>query len=184
MKLSHQTVGEIMRTGVITVRDDATVRELARKLAQEGISGAPVVDDAGRVVGVASATDILQLAAREPATAGVHEPVAPRAGAGESGESRAGYYGDAGGAPEEAGPLVLSLVPPSWLDAHTVADIMSGTLHVVRPKTSLDDLARLFLRTRIHRALVMDRAELLGIVTTFDVLRCLVGRAETFQRTF
>lgn len=80
--------------------------------------------------------------------------------------------------------MVLSLVPPAWLDDHTVGDIMSRTRHAVRPKTSLDDLARLFLRTGIHRALVMDDGGLVGIVTTFDVLRSLVGASETFERTF
>lgn len=180
MKLSHQTVGEVMHTEVTTIREDATVRDLARLLSREGIGGAPVVDTDDRVVGVVSATDVLALAAREPATGTVHPA---RSGPGPDGPLE-GYYEDAGGPHPDAGPLVLSLVPPAWLDDRTVGDIMSRTRHAVRPKTSLDDLARLFLRTGIHRALVMDDGGLVGIVTTFDVLRCLVGSSETFERTF
>jgi len=180
MRLSHQTVGEVMRTEVTTVREEATVRDLARLLSREGISGVPVVDDERGVVGVVSATDVLALAAREPPTGTLH-PL--RSGPTREGPLEA-YYEDGGGPRSDAGPVVLSLVPPAWLDDHTVGDIMSRTRHAVRPKTSLDDLARLFLRTGIHRALVMDDGGLVGIVTTFDVLRSLVGASETFERTF
>jgi len=180
MKLSHQTVGEIMHTDVVTVREDAAVRDLARLLTREGIGGAPVVDAEGEVVGVVSATDVLTLAAREPpsGTVSAGSPGGPEGGEG----NREGYYGESGGPNDGMGPLVLSLVPPAWLDAHTVADIMTRTRHAVRPKTSVDDLARLLLRTGIHRALVLEGGRLVGIVTTFDVLRCLVGRQETFAR--
>lgn len=181
MKLSHQTVGEVMQAEVTTVGQDASVRDLARLLSREGISGVPVVDADGDVVGVVSATDVLALAAREPAT-GSARPA--RSGPTATDRPLEGYYEDAGGPHPDAGPLVLSLVPPAWLDDRKVGDIMSRTRHAVRPKTSLDDLARLFLRTGIHRALVMDDGGLVGIVTTFDVLRCLVGSSETFERTF
>lgn len=179
MKLSHQTVGEIMRTDVVTVREDATVRELARILTERGIGGAPVVDAADQVVGVVSARDALALAAREPPTG----TLLAESGAGsEAGEAApAAYYGDCGGSTGGAS-LVLSLVPPARMDAMTVGEIMSRTRHAVRPKTSVDDLARLLLRARIHRALVLEEGRIVGIVTTFDVLRCLVGDTETFAR--
>lgn len=178
MKLSHQTVGEIMRTDVVTVREEATVRELARTLAEEGIGGAPVLDAAGRVVGVVSASDVLALAAREAPTGARLTEEGVGSGAREA--SPAAYYGcDESAA---GGPLVLSLVPPASIDATTVGRIMSRTRHAVRPKTSVDELARLLLRAGIHRALVLDGGRLVGIVTTFDVLRCLVGDSETFGR--
>ena len=53
------TVRDIMSRKVVHTRPDATVRELAYLLAQEHISGVPVVGERGRVVGVVSATDIV-----------------------------------------------------------------------------------------------------------------------------
>ena len=49
---------DIMTKTVIRVNDDWTVNELARFLTDRGISGAPVVNGEGRLVGVVSLTDI------------------------------------------------------------------------------------------------------------------------------
>ncbi len=182
MRLSYQTVSEIMQTNVTTVDAGASVRSLVRLLTEKEISGAPVVDAEGRVVGVVSASDVLRAAATEP-----RREAASTATSGDTAaepEPVEGYYEDPGGPHRHYEPLVLSLVPPDWLDTRRVGDIMTRTLHAVRPKTTLDNLARLFLRTGIHRALVMEEGALVGLVTTFDVLRCLVGRSEIFQRTF
>lgn len=180
MRPTYQTVGEIMQTNVTTVREDTPVRDLARLLVRERITGAPVVDDHQRLMGVASATDILRLAAHEPGTEVSDVELSRRErGPGESPET---FYVEPGGDPAGLGPLVLSLVPPAWMDSHTAADIMSRTCHSVRRKTTLSDLARLLLRLRIHRAMVVEEGRLLGIVTTFDVMRALVGRSETFER--
>ena len=58
-------VRDIMRTDVVTVRSDDTARALARVLSDSEISGAPVLDGHGKVVGVASATDLVRLAAED-----------------------------------------------------------------------------------------------------------------------
>lgn len=182
MRLAYQTVAEIMQTDVLTVGAAASIRSLVRLLTDEGISGAPVVDTEGRVVGVVSASDVLRAAATQPSPGPESTP-----GSGEAlGEPEPieGYYEDPGGPHRRYEPLVLSLVPPDWLDTHRVRDIMTRAVHAVRPKTTLDNLARLFLRTGIHRALVMEEGALVGLVSTYDVLRCLVGRSEVFERTF
>jgi CBS domain-containing protein len=56
-------VRDIMNEAVIRIRPDARVRELAHLLAQEQISGVPVVTERDRIVGVVSATDIVMSAA-------------------------------------------------------------------------------------------------------------------------
>ena len=50
---------DVMTTDVITVDPDTTVQALATLLAERGISGAPVVDAGGRLVGVVSEGDLL-----------------------------------------------------------------------------------------------------------------------------
>ncbi|HEX3233995.1 MAG TPA: CBS domain-containing protein [Gemmatimonadales bacterium] len=53
------TVGELMQRNVRTVRSEATVAEAIVALADAHISGMPVVDGSGRVIGVLSTTDLL-----------------------------------------------------------------------------------------------------------------------------
>jgi CBS domain-containing protein len=53
-------VAEIMQTHVRSVHRDASVAEAIATMAEQHVSGLPVVDEAERVVGVISATDILQ----------------------------------------------------------------------------------------------------------------------------
>jgi CBS domain-containing protein len=52
-------VGELMTRDVITAREDTPLKEVARLLAVGGVSGLPVVDESGRVLGVVSEADIL-----------------------------------------------------------------------------------------------------------------------------
>ena len=53
-------VAELMRTELKTVRDDATIAEAIVTLADARVSGVPVLDPTGRLVGVLSTTDILE----------------------------------------------------------------------------------------------------------------------------
>lgn len=52
-------VNEIMTTNVITVNDDTRIEDAARLLARHRISGLPVVNDAGALVGVVTEYDLL-----------------------------------------------------------------------------------------------------------------------------
>ena len=58
-------VAELMRTDVVTIAGDASIAALVQSMADTRVSGLPVVDSAGRVVGVVSATDVLQAAAEK-----------------------------------------------------------------------------------------------------------------------
>ena len=53
---------DVMTTDVITVDPDTTVQAVAALLAEHGISGAPVVDSGGRLVGIISEGDLLHRA--------------------------------------------------------------------------------------------------------------------------
>ena len=52
-------VDDVMTKKVITLKPDQTVSEAVDKLAKHGISGAPVVDGSGAVVGMLTESDIL-----------------------------------------------------------------------------------------------------------------------------
>lgn len=56
---------DIMTGEVITVKPGASVKDLAKLLHKHKISGAPVVDTKGRIVGIVSEADILARKGRQ-----------------------------------------------------------------------------------------------------------------------
>jgi CBS domain-containing protein len=80
--LRADTAAELMTSNPISIRDDATIPQAVALLTDKGLSAAPVIDDAGRPVGVLSQTDIL-IHERERASAGTpaagQEPECDRA---------------------------------------------------------------------------------------------------------
>src|SRR5438309_5777650 len=57
--LRAETAAELMTANPLSIRDTATVAEAVALLTDKGISGAPVIDDAGRPIGVLSRADIV-----------------------------------------------------------------------------------------------------------------------------
>lgn len=51
---------DIMTKAVVTTTREATVKELEELLVKHNISGVPVVDSAGRVVGIVTEADVLR----------------------------------------------------------------------------------------------------------------------------
>lgn len=62
-KEKQMRVADLMQTDLSTVPPDAPVAEVVQTMADGHVSGLPVVDSDGRVLGVVSATDVLQAAA-------------------------------------------------------------------------------------------------------------------------
>jgi len=56
-------VADIMKTDLKTIAPDSSVADLVSLQAEEHISGVPVVDQHGRLIGVASTSDVLQAVA-------------------------------------------------------------------------------------------------------------------------
>ena len=52
-------VGEVMTTEVLTIGPDEPIKEAAMLMVREGISGLPVVDDGGAVVGIITEADFV-----------------------------------------------------------------------------------------------------------------------------
>ena len=50
---------DVMTTTVISVKPEMTVRDAAKVLVDQGISGAPVLDATGRIVGMLSEGDLI-----------------------------------------------------------------------------------------------------------------------------
>lgn len=184
------TVRDLMQTDVITVSPETSVRELTRILAESGISGVPVVTDAGEVLGVVSSSDVVRLASEERESGmtlsglGQWTPMSVAAmeteaedfdGEAEQGDDLGAYF-----LPEDAPTLA-----PDWsrapdagpMDELTVSDIMTPVTFSVAGSASARELAEFLVRGRIHRAVVVEDGRLQGIVSTMDVLRAFADGA-------
>lgn len=65
MTTMHARVKDVMTTDVVAIGPDASYRQLAGLLRTRRVSGFPVVDDHGIVLGVVSETDLLAAAGKE-----------------------------------------------------------------------------------------------------------------------
>ena len=63
-------VRDVMTTEVRTVRPDTPVKDVARTMHEARVSGVPVVDDEGRLVGIVTEADLLLLEEEPPALRG------------------------------------------------------------------------------------------------------------------
>jgi len=173
------TVRDLMRTDVVRVEPGTTVRELVRTLAEHRIGGAPVLDPDGRLVGIVTTTDLVRLAAEaaEVPLADLLGDVAP-AGTDPQVDGLMSFLAaDAWGDSESLAPLSGTDAedPALEYEEYTVADIMRPARCVVRPDDSLESLASALLGAHVHRAPVVEAERLVGIVTTFDVLRVIAA---------
>ncbi len=168
-------VEEIMQRQVVTVTPDTTVRALLRCLVSAQISGVPVVTEEGEIVGVVSTTDVMRLGAEEADAPRVELTWEPLAFPSEEydEESGAAFFMQAEGwsYPTED---QTQAVAEGVFDGFTVSDIMTPAAFTVRPRDTVEDVAKFLLQGRIHRALVVQNGQLEGIVTTFDLLKAFV----------
>jgi predicted transcriptional regulator len=149
------TVKDIMSANVITVRDDMTVQEVATFLTENQISGAPVEDAEGRVIGVVSFADI----ARATTEAGMEE-------------ERAEPDFFARGWEEVSSPEDFSTLHVE-APGLTARDIMTPSVFSIADDQPISGVARLMIDAHIHRVLVTQDHKLVGIITTSDLLSLL-----------
>lgn len=149
------TARDLMRTDVVTVPYSAPLSEVERVLADNRISGAPVVDEVGRIIGVVSVRDLVERYAADP-------DARPRRGAGFfelSTEELEEEDLDAFEVPEEA--------------EETARDVMTAQIHTVPGTAGLKEIADAMCRHKVHRVLVEEDGRLLGLISTLDILEGL-----------
>jgi CBS domain-containing protein len=154
-------VRDVLQLDPVTIDRSASVQDLAELLFFHGIGGVPVVEDATRVVGVVSASDIVRLAAEQNE--------APMWYVNEAGQPKPSAY-FAGEAPG----IVRGLVESS-LAGFRVEDIMTPATFSVREEATLPELAGFLVKAGVHRALVMEEGHLRGVVTSMDVMRAVAA---------
>lgn len=180
-------IHDIMSTDVVTLSPEASLRDAMDVLTTHHITGAPVVSGR-KVVGVVSLTDLAEFAASSPGVPTFREPVAEMdewENAGDLAyldEPPSAYfvelYDDAGADVAERFDQTGS---PEWnaLEDHTVGEVMNRRISVLPPDAPVDHAAAVMRRAGIHRVLVMDGRDLLGVLSTTDIANAVADHRFT-----
>ncbi|HEY9668303.1 MAG TPA: CBS domain-containing protein [Coleofasciculaceae cyanobacterium] len=152
-----KTVADVMSREPITVKPQTPIREAIKILAEQRISGLPVVDDAGKLVGVISETDLLWQ------ETGVEPPLYI-------------MFLDS----------VIFLENPARYEhelhkamGQTVGEVMSGAPVTVEPEQLLRKAAKLMQEKSVRRLAVIDKEHrVIGVLTPGDIVRAMATEFE------
>lgn len=140
-------VRDVMTTEVLTVEPETPLKDVARLMIEHGVSGIPVVDPTGLVVGVVSEADLL---------------LKERGAAGVARRPLAWLLGDSKATEREMVKIT----------AIAARDAMTDPPLTIGPDRPLREAADLMIREQVNRLPVVGRAgRLVEIVTRADVVR-------------
>ncbi len=140
---------DIMSMPVPTISPEATVADAASLMLEKHVSCLPVVDEAEKLVGMLTHTDFE-----------LHHKLIAMS--------------------EDLYDLLGTWVTPHSLEyaarragSKPVKDVMRRSLATITEEASIEDLAELMLRRKVHRLPVMRSDRLVGIITRHDLLKLI-----------
>jgi CBS-domain-containing membrane protein len=140
------TVRDVMTNSVVTTSPSAPFKYVLRIMQDQRISGVPVVDESGRLVGIVSEADLLRAENRDP--------------------PRRNFFRE-----WFVSPARLSEIERRSEDLRA-EDVMTRDVVTVRAETSVTDAARMLLEAGVKRLPVTDdQGRVVGIVSRADLLR-------------
>ncbi len=143
----------IMTKKVITIKRDASVKELSELLVKNKISGIPVVDDTGSLVGVATEGDLIVQ------DADLHFP-------------RYFKLLDSIIYLESLNKFKRNL--KKYLGTK-VEDVMTSRVETVNVDTPVSEVANIMIRNNINRVPVLNKkGDLVGIITRADIVKSMI----------
>jgi CBS domain-containing protein len=138
-----------MTTNLVTLPPDAPLEAVAHALADRGISGAPVVDSTGTLLGMVTEGDLIKrLSAKDRVETGWF------AGLFQSAAGQAARY--------------------ARVHGHKARDVMTTDLATVSEDTSIEHIARIIEDKGIRRVPVVRDGKLVGLVSRADLIRAMI----------
>ena len=151
------TVNDIMQRKVLAADADWPLDKLALFLTDNSISGAPVTDQKGELIGVVSLSDLVRhnsMTDKDTDTNNTHDVYL--------------YELERRMSRDELRELHVQYETPAL-----VRDIMTPMIFSVSENTSVQEVADTMLKGRIHRVFVTRDSKLIGIVTALDMLQII-----------
>ena len=156
-RISETTVRDIMQRDVLAVDADWPLDKLAGFLVDNSISGAPVTDEKGELVGVVSMTDLVRhssMTEKDTGSAGTHDVYLYELERHMSHED-------------------LRVFHAQYESPIQVREIMTPMIFRVSEEDSVQDVAATMIKGKIHRVFVTRDDALTGIVTALDMLQVI-----------
>jgi len=142
---------DIMTKEVITVKPEMTIEELARLFTKHDISGAPVVDEAGGLIGIVTENDLIKMEQRLhiPTIITIFDAVI--------------YLGSSKKFEDDLKRMA----------ATKVSDIYKREVVTITENTTIEEVATIMCEKDIHHLPVVKKGKLMGIVGKKDVVRAI-----------
>ncbi len=150
---------DVMASPVITASKTATVREIAKILLEKRISAIPVVDEAGKLVGILTESDLMRRAeagTEHPYSWWVHF-----------------IAGDA-------------TIAANYVKSHSAKteDVMTSDVVTAAPETPLYEIATLLEEHQIRRVPIVDKVgDLVGIVSRANLIQVVASARPKLEMT-
>jgi len=142
---------DVMTTEVVAVEPDTPIREVAKILVERRITGVPVQELDGRLVGIVTDGDIYR-----------------RSELGTDRRRRRSWLELFAADPRHADDYVAA-------HGRTARDVMTANVVAVSPETSLRQIADLFETRRIRRVPVVEGGKVVGIVSRANLVQALAA---------
>lgn len=141
---------QVMTSDVLSISSDATVFEAAELLVGTGVSAMPVVDRAGRMIGIVSEADLIRRAeiGTEPRKSWLERVFSDEAAAARE------YVA---------------------LNARRVTDVMSKPVVTVQEEDTLGHVADVMAKHKVKRVPVLRGDSVVGIVSRANLLQALLS---------
>ncbi len=151
-------VRDVMTTEVVTATPETPLKDVAHLMIDHAVSGIPVVDRAGTVIGVVSEADLL---VKERGAEAIHR------------RPLAGLFGDSKATKAQRDKVSAGLANQA----------MTSPAITIAPERPLRDAADLMIERKVNRLPVVGPdGELLGIVTRADVVRAFTRTDPELER--
>jgi len=147
-------VSDLMTRQVITVQPETPVAEIARAMVQHDVSGVPVVDHDGHLVGIVTETDLVVQ------NANVHFPTFLQIL-----DARI-YLSDTRHFEDELRKALGTVA----------ADVMTREVETVKPNDDVSVAATLMVDKDLNPIPVVENGKLVGIISRSDIIRHILAQ--------
>jgi CBS domain-containing protein len=162
--MDQLTVGDLMTRDVICAKEHTPVKELVGLMKQHNISGLPVVDDDGALVGIVSEVDLLTI---------IGEP------GHEAGTTRKRTHGWVDWLLRSG----RSTTVEDRSDTSTAASFMTSDVVTAQASAPIREAARAMIEARVKRLPIVDEArKVIGIISRQDLLRPFLQSDENIRQ--
>lgn len=144
---------DVMTRDIIVVIEEMSVDELGRLFIEKKISGAPVTDSKGALIGIVTENDLIRKNTRLhiPTVLRIFDAIIPL------------------GRPDSVEQEIKKMT------ASTVGEICTKEVISVSPETSLQDVSSIMFEKGVHILPVLEAGRIVGIIGKIDIIRGMTG---------